>query len=334
MSSPPRRHTAFTLVELLVVVAIIAVLVGLLLPAVQKVREAAARARCQNNLHQVGVALHNYHDANGKLPRGGTTSPSALSLTGGRYGHSWWALILPHLEQDGLYNQFDFRGVHHSSTGLVYAARNEYNGTLLAGKPLSVLWCPSSTLPRFALVGSITGTTDGVASPTYTGVSGAVDHRTRLDRSAETDQHRGKGITSLGGALVSHEDRRLTDLTDGTSGTMVVGEQSDWCVTAAGARVNCRSDFGHSFVMGPGPAVENRHWNLTAVRYRVNDRAWENAGVGELQYGQNRPLLSPHPGGVNALSGDGSVRFLRETVPLQTLYDLANRDDGRASAAD
>jgi prepilin-type N-terminal cleavage/methylation domain-containing protein/prepilin-type processing-associated H-X9-DG protein len=334
MSSPRRRPAAFTLIELLVVVAIIAVLIGLLLPAVQKTREAAARAKCLNNLKQVGVALHNHHDTLGRLPRGGTTSPSALSLPGGNYGHSWWVLLLPYLEQDNLHSRFDLLGVHHSSTGLVYAARNEHNGTLLAGKPLPLLWCPSSTLPRFVLVGSVAGTADGVASPSYVGIAGAVDHRTRLDRTAETDQHRGKGITSLGGALVSHEDRRLTDLADGASNTMVVGEQSDWCRTAAGARVNCRGDFGHGFAMGPGRPLENRHWNLTAVRYPVNDRAWENAGVGELQYGQNRPLLSPHAGGINALMGDGSVRFVREAIPLQALYDLSNRDDGRVSAAD
>ena len=94
----------FTLIELLVVIAIIAVLIGLLLPAVQKVREAAARTKCQNNVKQIGLALHNYHDANGKMPK------ASAMLYGPDYtwtGVAFTVTILPYVEQDGLYKQFD-----------------------------------------------------------------------------------------------------------------------------------------------------------------------------------------------------------------------------------
>ena len=157
---------AFTLVELLVVIAIIGVLVALLLPAVQAAREAARRSSCGNNLKQIGLALLNYEDANKSLPVG-ATGPSPK----GGYGTAWGVAILPYLEQGNIYEKFDHIGINSPHTGLIYNGTNVDNGKLLAGQMIPAFICPSSPLEKWALVGSIPWTSQGVVSPMYTAVS-------------------------------------------------------------------------------------------------------------------------------------------------------------------
>src|SRR5690348_6603930 len=157
---PSRRPPGFTLIELLVVIAIIGVLIGLLLPAVQKVREAAARIRCTNNLKQIGLALHSYHDSVGSLPPGyidGNTNAASDATFDVGPGWGWAAFLLPYLEQDNLFKRVNFsQAVGASPVGSTF---------------LSIFWCPSDRqLPAF----TVYGTSAVVAQGNYVGCAGTL----------------------------------------------------------------------------------------------------------------------------------------------------------------
>ena len=320
MESSPHSRPAFTLVELLVVIAIIGILIALLLPAVQAAREAARRAQCSNNLKQVGLALLNYESAMGMLPYGG------IPTKAGGYGFSWWVRTLPYVEQAGITDSFDYEGIHsnwRNTVGWVGSdgtGGNSYNREQLAGKYFPFMYCPSSTLPPFVL-GSYK-----CVSATYTGIAGATDHSTARDRAGQESY----GRISSGGALIMHERVSLRDISDGTSKTIIVGEQSGWCINSEGTKVDCRSDCGHGFPMGPGSESIQRAFNTTCVLHRINERTYDALGV-VGNCGSNRPIQSAHPGGAQVLLVDGAVRFVEEGVEMQILYDMANRDDGHVS---
>lgn len=318
---------AFTLIELLVVIAIIGILIGLLLPAVQKVREAAARIKCQNNLKQVGLSLQNYHDAMKTFPSGGVGCP-----TGIYYGDSWWVPLLPFLEQDSVYQKYDktgkASGTQYQSTGWICIERdpaaNGYNHNLLDGFVLPLAKCPSSPIPPHTTYYA-SGLRIFLAD--YVGISGSSDHTSTF---THTGPPYDVGMVSSGGILIPKHSVQITAITDGTSNTMVVGEQSDYCYLADGTKADCRSSCHTGFSMGIASLFSNtnekRIFNMTTVRYRISkDASLANVGG---QCGANSPLQSAHTGGVNILFADGSVRFLAEMVDIMTLKRLADRDDG------
>ncbi|MCI0462188.1 MAG: DUF1559 domain-containing protein [Gemmataceae bacterium] len=346
-SRQPRQ--AFTLIELLVVIAIIAILIGLLLPAVQKVREAAARAQCQNNLKQIGLALHAFHDAKKALPPGCTTDQLPWG-TGGGWGSSWMVFLLPYIEQAPLYSRWRFTG-SSGYTNSNNRALTQANG----GQVLSVYRCPSATLPMWAGEGYGSGLKVMLAN--YVGIAGAANGtipgyvESRIDNSAGNVRCcNGGGPSSGGGTLFRGSQVKLPTITDGTSNTLVVSEHSDQFTVTDGSKRAWSAGGLYGWSMGTNtnnaPAAptatrnDNRQFNVTTIRYAINQKAgWPatittpNSQSGDCRIGicydlgNNFPLNSTHTGGVNGLMGDGSVRFLSDSTPLNLLAGSAVRDD-------
>jgi prepilin-type N-terminal cleavage/methylation domain-containing protein/prepilin-type processing-associated H-X9-DG protein len=343
MHASQRRRTGFTLIELLVVIAIIAILIGLLLPAVQKVREAAARMRCQNNLKQMGLALHNFHDARGHLPAGGQTD-SAPYGTGGGWGSAWTVFILPYIEQDNLFKSFTFTG----GSGWGASATNNCNRASNVVVPPYT--CPSSPF-NDATPSPHNGT--NIQRNHYVGVSGAVNGLVPGYNHTEQVQGGGGagcctgGIYARNGILFPAGKITLDSVSaaDGTSNTMAISEQNTFLITANGSRVGWGTGNLHGWMIGwhsasstAGAGGDARTFQMTTIRYAINQtKGWPDApgNCGSLgvcdNVGTNIPLNSAHAGGVNALMTDGSVRFLSETTSLPVLAVLAMRNDGQAN---
>jgi len=325
-----RGRRAFTLVELLVVIAIIGILIALLLPAVQAAREAARRSQCSNNLKQIGLALHNYHDTYKTLPYGAWSARNS----GGNWGMSWWAGTLPYVEQGAGYDRLTFVGGH---PGWTWSPVGQLNGDVFHEVNIPYMVCPSSPLEPMHDAGG----GKRITRPHYVGISGATDgdgftNRPRQQRNCCTccASVTGGGLVSAGGVLVAMETHKFADISDGTTNTLLVGECSDFIFAANGIDKTAQVNSNHGWLMGtdsPQRVMDNtttywRVYNCTTLRYPINSVKLGLPGVGNND-GQNNGVYSSHPGGAQFALADGSVRFVSETIPMFTLRILATRND-------
>jgi prepilin-type N-terminal cleavage/methylation domain-containing protein/prepilin-type processing-associated H-X9-DG protein len=326
-----RTRAAFTLIELLVVIAIIAILIALLVPAVQKVREAAARTQCINNLKQIGLALHAYHDVNKKLPPGAATDQPPFGVRGGGWGSSWKVFILPYIDQQAIFSKWQFIG----SSGYTYRP----NVLLIHNITIPPYRCPSSTLPDFYPRSNNNGAIEMFAS--YTGIMGTVvfapSGTTRSITACCDAGSPRSGISASNGILYQGSQVTMVGISDGTSNTWLVGEQSDHVRNSAGTVIPgsygaITSQGPHGWTMGANSNTLNneRVFNCTAIRYQINQRGIVanstrgNTGVNQ-NTGANIPLSSNHTGGVNILFADGTVRFYSNATALAIMASLATR---------
>jgi prepilin-type N-terminal cleavage/methylation domain-containing protein/prepilin-type processing-associated H-X9-DG protein len=325
-----QRRRGFTLVELLVVIAILGILIALLLPAVQAARESARRTQCINNLKQIGLAFQNYHDNQKRYPTGGTWpwevtplrhSPrnelppgaTAPNINFGPFGPGWSVQILPFMEQEALYE----------------AATNAQTALVIRDRPVMYFICPSR---RAGMAVNQTVT----PSSTATAANALMDYATATPGDAPNtwdqfwyghvwDVNFGTNLPNYRGIIVRSAIGRHTtvaDVLDGTTNTLLAGEKflqprnyaiGDW-----------HDDSGYS-----------DGWDPDVVRYTAFQPLKDTNNPSAALLGPTAPQQGyqfggAHAGGMNSLMGDGSVRVIRYSIPLQLFNNLGNRRDGSA----
>tara|TARA_R110002111_G_C6005121_1_gene373746 strand:- start:3854 stop:4831 length:978 start_codon:yes stop_codon:yes gene_type:complete len=304
----------FTLIELLVVIAIIAILIALLLPAVQQAREAARRSTCKNNMKQIGLALHNYHDTHRVFPPGFIDNELDFSgsKTGGtganNNGIGWGAMILPYMDQAPLYNQIG------STTG-AFGEHWSVNASTLAQTILPAFNCPSDPM------------------------GGINTDKSNFGKSNYLASHGTAAATTNNGIFYGNSSTRIRDIIDGTSNTILVSERTtknDGAGTNnCGGTTDCAWTGG--LWIGPRHATSTSDtWHPGLYHFDVTNFGGGNAtyliNSSGSTWGEDWCASSAHVGGAHMLLTDGSVRFISENMSSggtnTTYYNLVTRAGG------
>lgn len=331
------RKSGFTLIELLVVIAIIAVLIALLLPAVQQAREAARRSQCRNNLKQLGLAIHNYHDAFSTFPWGGSGDTANYNWGNGNTGQCIYnlrAMILPYIDQAPLYNlmasQMTAAGQPIAMAAPSGAWTTAYQNLSAHKTILPVYQCPSDPLSSNASCQKGPGWSPQpatAAGASYHGSAGPeAQHSYTDDLCHQTPgctvyhgsgYYLGAGVPGGGCGMFSVEATRvrMADITDGASNTFAMGEE----------RLGTKNAqwWGDAYAPGYNPF----HQWTDAAAATPTTRGINRDNIANLgYYGQG--FSSLHTGGAHFLMADGSVRFVSENVNIITFNALGSRDKG------
>ena len=328
----PAKRVGFTLIELLVVIAIIAILIALLLPAVQQAREAARRTQCKNALHQIGVALHNYHDTFNLFTPGLVASGSAVYTSGTITNTTGWTLMLPYIDQAPMANKYRYDWAS-CGTDLAGNTAEVATSTGLGGQGTDNIPVTEVLIPLLSCPSDPNG---GAMAPQGVsfGTKAHYDHRNarRISYCFNGGAYLERGPNSGTGpgsfkAMASATDRgvfgidgaaNMRDLTDGSSNTLAIGETM---------QLKCHPNFG--------PWWGNGAW--TGVFGRVQQN-YERINAVSLDWGRtcNGTVRGPyawvfsshHTGGAHFALGDGSARFLSQNIDFNTLKNLAYISDG------
>jgi prepilin-type N-terminal cleavage/methylation domain-containing protein/prepilin-type processing-associated H-X9-DG protein len=311
-----RRH-GFTLIELLVVIAIIAILIGLLLPAVQKVREAASRIQCTNNLKQLGLGLHHYHDRQGSFPPAFVNN-GPYGTTGFSYSHGWAPFILPDIEQQQLAKLYRLEFP-------LYAVENQP----VVSRHLKYFQCSSTPeRDRYMEFGPFALLKTKGACGDYTITLGVDAGLAQLGWVDPVGDYRGALThvpTPALGPTLSYPPTRIADITDGVSSTILLAEDAGrprrWL---AGRR-------------GEDQVLEGGAWNHYKGGIILQGKAADgtaNLGTCSMNCTNNGEVYSFHTGGANAVYADGSVHFLRESINIRVLARLITRAGGEVVSGD
>jgi len=292
MTTAKTNRNGFTLIELLVVIAIIAILIALLLPAVQQAREAARRTQCRNNLKQIGLAMHNYHDTHKTLPPGYLDN-DPLANTDNRNMLGWGTFLLPQLDQGNLYNQIGssgaFNGPWTSVSDMTTASATV--STPYARTGITAFLCPSDPSPE----GVLNGKVYNYGKSNYTGVAG------------NTYRVSAAGVRPTG-PFYDNSRVNFSMITDGLTNTVLIGERSTM--------------KGKNATIWVGNPSDGWYYTQNAVvaasfYYSIN----QTTGLWNFS--------SMHAGGAHFLLGDGSVRFISEVIDLETYGRLGAIADGQ-----
>lgn len=324
-----RQRHAFTLVELLVVIAIIGILVGLLLPAVQAARESARRMQCFNNLKQIGLAHHNFHDAFSRFPNSQEyyyVDPTDTSFRADNTAmrQSWTIAIMPFMEQDAIAEDID-DVVQAGVRGGVFGDENRE----LVSTRVSVYECPSAPVPH-VFTGYYNNTGGGASF-----WAGEWDENKEVAtgdymRARELLFDDGTGTEVIETGLYWRNEARFRDITDGTSNTIMINETAGaidpWYRGKKLDPSDPLYDWSVNRLIWVGPWASFKHW-----RMRNHSADGRTRFAGTCLINCNNTEAQPysfHPGGCNFVMCDGSVQFISESIDATTAVSLFGRNDG------